>query len=373
MANSEKRCGCWQTSSGDDRGRRPSTATFGSTYTQPHHHHQPVDVIVKSSLRCTESMLRDDDDNGMFCGSGSIDLNDRFHRLSNTVRHDFGTVYSMIKVIDNKLHALEEFFVRARHQEKWSAISGTVAQFDSIRLDQIAAKCDQILKRLDVVESKLESPTATVSLVDISAQLNQLSKDVHRLISNPEPHSSKAKHVTVVTEPQIPGKPLHAKMFTLNPKHRISSFLAPRPKDDNETLIPKVNISVQPKQPISADDSLSEEMLTHCAARLRDTKVMTTVRIFLAFLADQPPSVCYDGMTCTSARMFLALEGFPVTADQLKELYLRVHEANGLGRKAVLEDLTTYRAFIASERIQRMQRARESTDKFYGRNVSKSK
>lgn len=377
MANSEKRCGCWQTSSGDDRGRRPSAATLGNTYTQPHHHHQPVGVIVKSGLRCTESTLRDDDHNGMFCGSGSIDLSDRFHRLSNTVRHDFATVYTMIKVIDDKLHALEEYFVRARHQEKWSAISETVTQTDSIRLDQIATKCDQILKRLDAVESKLESPTATVSLDDISAQLNQLSKDVHRLSTNPEPHSSKVKHVTLVTDPQIPSKPLHAKMFTLNPKQRISSFLAPRSKGDNETLIPKVNSNAQPKQtptpPTLADDSLSEETLAHCAARLRDAKVMTTVRIFLAFLADQPPSVCYDGMTCTSARMFLALEGFPVTADKLKELYLRVHEANGLGRKAVLEDLTTYRAFIASERIQRMQRARESTDKFYGRNVSKSK
>lgn len=389
MANSENRCACctgWQTSTVDDRGRRLS---FGNNVYSTHH--QPIDVIVKSSsplLRCSDSTLRDGNDIGIFAGSPSttIDLNSRFHRLANTVRNDFGTVYTMIKVIDDKLHALEEYFVRARNQEKLSALSGTVAQTDSVRLDQITAKCDQILKRLDAVESRLDSSPpvevtqqAIVSLNEISTQLNHLSKDVQRLFNNGAESSKASKHVTLVTDTTpISSKPLHAKMFTLNPKHRISSFLAPRAKHEPETpLIPKVNKSVQQTSTTpapTADDSLSEETLTHCATRLRDPKVMSTVRIFLAFLHDQPPSVCYDGMTCTSARMFLSLEGFPAKSTaKLKEVFLRVHEANGIGREAALADLNTYRTFIASERIQRMQRARESTDKFYGRNGTKSK
>lgn len=100
-------------------------------------------------------------------------------------------------------------------------------------------------------------------------------------------------------------------------------------------------------------------------ARLRDPKIMDIVRTYLSFLHDQTPSTCIRGLTKTSASLTLAAEGLPADTNLLREIFLDVHEELGISRSDALEDLKSYRAFLSSERIQRLQLTRESANKFY--------
>jgi hypothetical protein len=100
-------------------------------------------------------------------------------------------------------------------------------------------------------------------------------------------------------------------------------------------------------------------------ARLRDQKIRDTARTFLSYLHDQPPNVCIRGITRTSASVRLAAEGLPTDTNLLREIFLDVHEELGISRCDALADLEANRAFISSERTQRLQQAREASQKFY--------
>lgn len=100
-------------------------------------------------------------------------------------------------------------------------------------------------------------------------------------------------------------------------------------------------------------------------ARLRDHKIMDTVRTFLAFLHDQPITVCIRGITKISASVMLAAEGLPTDLNLLREIFLDVHEELGISRDDALADLQSHRTSLSSERTHRLQQLRESTDKFY--------
>lgn len=100
-------------------------------------------------------------------------------------------------------------------------------------------------------------------------------------------------------------------------------------------------------------------------ARLRDPKIMDTVRTYLSFLHDQPATVCIRGITKTSATLSLAAEGLPTDIHALNEIFLDVHEELGIPRKDALADLHSHRQFLTSERTHRLQQLRESTNKFH--------
>lgn len=100
-------------------------------------------------------------------------------------------------------------------------------------------------------------------------------------------------------------------------------------------------------------------------ARLRDPKIMDTVRTYLSFLHDQPASVCIRGITKTSATLSLAAEGLPTDIQALGEIFLDVHEELGIPRKDALADLHSHRQFLTSERTHRLQQLRDSTNQFY--------
>ena len=100
-------------------------------------------------------------------------------------------------------------------------------------------------------------------------------------------------------------------------------------------------------------------------ARLRDPKIMHLVRLYLAYMHDKDPTVCYDGMTKTSIQITLASEGLPVAAEELRKFFFEVHEEFGVPKQAASEDLNSYSRHLNNQRIQSLQRARESADKFY--------
>lgn len=97
-------------------------------------------------------------------------------------------------------------------------------------------------------------------------------------------------------------------------------------------------------------------------ARLRDPKIMDLVRTYLSYLHDQP--VCIRGNTKTSAAVMLAAEGLPADIFHLREVFLSVHEELGIPRDDAMADLQSHRAFLSSERIQRLQNARDAAHKF---------
>lgn len=100
-------------------------------------------------------------------------------------------------------------------------------------------------------------------------------------------------------------------------------------------------------------------------ARLRDPKIMRIVRLFLAYMKDQPDTVCVDGMTPTSIRMHLASEGLPLDPERLLSIFKDVHEEYGVDAAAAMADLQSYQRFLSSERTHRLQQLRESTNKFH--------
>ncbi|XP_055584976.1 putative uncharacterized protein DDB_G0282499 [Uranotaenia lowii] len=100
-------------------------------------------------------------------------------------------------------------------------------------------------------------------------------------------------------------------------------------------------------------------------ARLRDPKIMKVVRMYLAFLKDQPATVCIEGMTSTSIKMMLASEGLPTAPDHLQRIFTEVHQEFGVGATDAVADLQSYQRFLTSERTHRLQQLRESTNKFH--------
>lgn len=99
-------------------------------------------------------------------------------------------------------------------------------------------------------------------------------------------------------------------------------------------------------------------------ARLRDPKVMHITRLYLAYMKDQPSSVCVEGMTPTSIRMLLASEGLPTSPEQLQRVFIEVHQEYGLTPAEAVADLQSYRHFLSNERTHRLQQLRESVNKF---------
>lgn len=100
-------------------------------------------------------------------------------------------------------------------------------------------------------------------------------------------------------------------------------------------------------------------------ARLRDPSILKALRLYLAYLHNQPSSVCFEGHTNTSIKLILASEGLPSDVDSLRELYYRFHNAYGIGSAEVEADLSAFRSFFSSERLQHLQRAREGHGRYF--------
>lgn len=100
-------------------------------------------------------------------------------------------------------------------------------------------------------------------------------------------------------------------------------------------------------------------------ARLRDPSILKSLRLFLAYLHDQPSSVCFEGHTSTSIKLMLASEGLPSDLDSLRKLYYRFHNAYGIGSTEVDADLSAFRSFFSAESLLRLQKIRESHGKYY--------
>lgn len=100
-------------------------------------------------------------------------------------------------------------------------------------------------------------------------------------------------------------------------------------------------------------------------ARLRDPLILKPLRLFLAYLHDQPASTCMEGHTNTSIKLMLASEGLPSDVDSLRKLYYRFHNAYGIGPAEVEADLTSFGSYFRSENLLRLQKVRESHNNYF--------
>lgn len=317
------------------------------------------------------------------------DFDAKFQLLVRDIRRDFDAVDGVIKVMEKKVNNLESLLHSMQNEDRLQLVeAGPTKQ--SARLEQVSGKCDQILRRLDYIESKFApmigtknaqrtSSEGSMQMIQILDSLNKLSNQltaqssdissIKTRLTKISSHSHAKSEPSTITRRKL----VSAKILELNPKHSISSGSSYRSLDTPSRSTvnsldstpsppnPKISITDRPHQPPT-------DSTAHLQARLKDPKIMNLVRAYLAFLHNQPTTVLHDGMTSVSAKMLLGLEGFPVDVAELKALYIKIHEDCGISKESVLADLETYRSFMATERIQRLQRARESTDKFYGRN-----
>lgn len=324
------------------------------------------------------------------------DFEARFQLLVRDIRRDFDAVDTVIKVMEKKLNNLEKFLHSMQRDDHLQIVKAD-STADSIRLAQVAGKCDQILRRLDYIEGKFApivgSKNVTQPSYEASRQMLQISDSLKKLSSQIAAQSSDisviknrlAKNTSHSHSKSVSGsetsatarKLVNAKIIELNPKQSISSASSYRSVEtpSSSTVNSSDTMSEFPHQQIAVNSShsTSDDKLAYLRTRLKDPKIMNLVRAYITFLHNQPTAVLFDGMTSVSAKMLLSLEGLPVEMNDLKDLYIKLHEASGISKESVLADLETYRSYIATERIQRLQRARETTDKFYGRNSSKPK
>lgn len=136
-------------------------------------------------------------------------------------------------------------------------------------------------------------------------------------------------------------------------------FLKESQDDANNTLDPMTPPAVR----------LTKKSLVgngrYLMARLREPAILASLKLFLAYLHDQPSSVCYEGYTCTSVKVFLASEGLPVDPSALRIIYYNFHESYGIGQAEVDNDLSTYGSYISSERRIHQQKSREYNNRYF--------
>lgn len=100
-------------------------------------------------------------------------------------------------------------------------------------------------------------------------------------------------------------------------------------------------------------------------ARLREPAILSSLKLFLAYLHDQPASVCHEGYTNTSVKVFLASEGLPTDPEALRTIYYNYHALYGISPVEVDNDLSTYGSFVSAERRIHLQRQRECNSRYF--------
>lgn len=102
-------------------------------------------------------------------------------------------------------------------------------------------------------------------------------------------------------------------------------------------------------------------------ARLRDPKIFSNVRLYLAYLHDKSET-CIEGKTSTSLKVEIASEGLPTNVGELREVFLKYHETFGIQSKEVEADLESYRSHLSTQRLNYLQSSRVNFNNFQSGN-----
>lgn len=236
-----------------------------------------------------------------------------------------------------------------------------------------------------------ENNTSATSIKYISNNLgnniNQMTNDgVSKLASDKELlAAAKKKFASPPTTPVILDQYINfQKGETINPyridrtaptsKQSTNQQQTEHPEPSHNLRMQDSSFELDPMRPPIVrltEQSVNGDRRT-LMARLRDPKIMHIVRLYLAYLKDKESFVCVDGMTRTSILITLASEGLPTSTELLLKVFLDVHAEYGINKDNAMKDLETYRNFISSGRVHRLQQLRESTNNFYKPNFRKN-
>lgn len=141
--------------------------------------------------------------------------------------------------------------------------------------------------------------------------------------------------------------------------------------DEHTTSAPNIAMSVpDPLRPprvrltqISADSPEKEPR--YLLSRFREPAIYDAARLYLAYLHDAPDDVCIKGETRTSVRVRLASEGLPIGRPELLGHFLQYYRGYGMAEREATSDLEALRNSLRTERIQHLQRARESHHQYF--------
>lgn len=104
---------------------------------------------------------------------------------------------------------------------------------------------------------------------------------------------------------------------------------------------------------------------TYLLGRLRDPHLYQNLRLYLAFLKDQPLTFCLDGHTSSSMQAYLYSEGLPKSDEHLLRTLLEFNSAIGISQTKTFADLEALKKHMSSKKIQHLQQTRESANKFF--------
>jgi hypothetical protein len=179
--------------------------------------------------------------------------------------------------------------------------------------------------------------------------LNSLSSPPHSLFSNPPPISNQRPTFTVPVE-----------------VHRPPSVNSPQPTSltKNNQKRPSFMDPLYP--PITKLTQISAmENGRYALSRLHDGHLLKTVRYFLAYLHSNP-GACYEGFTAPHCRTIIGSKGLPTDYEALRQIYVKYNCLFGDSNETdIMNELNALRNHISSNRINHLQRMRESNNAFY--------
>ena len=164
-------------------------------------------------------------------------------------------------------------------------------------------------------------------------------------------------------------------MTTTTPQLKTSPLVvsnnSPHVHNPTETKFCHPNISPSfcdpliPPLVILTQKSVIDNDSRYVLARLRDTKIFESVRLFLSYLHDKDDTVCIGGKTNTSLRISIQQAGLPCDLLSLRRIYEKFHLSFGVSALQVSSDLNSYASHVSSNRTIYLQRVRENHDKLF--------
>lgn len=109
----------------------------------------------------------------------------------------------------------------------------------------------------------------------------------------------------------------------------------------------------------------------YALSRLNNEKLYKVIRLYVAYLHDQPASVYHEGYTVISAKARIGSEGLPTDPTKLKKLFSEFNNRFDISSDDTQADLDALRNFCRSSKINEIQRNKENFNKFYNLNGNK--
>lgn len=103
----------------------------------------------------------------------------------------------------------------------------------------------------------------------------------------------------------------------------------------------------------------------YALSRLNNDKLYKIIRLYVAYLHEQPVTANFDGHTVISAKARIGSEGLPTDPAKLKKLLIEFNNRFDISTEDSQADLDALRNFCRSSKINELQRNKENFNKFY--------